>query len=64
MTSDCSCCHEINEWLDAISDCEYPHVFYSKIVIVGLINGKEKGETATRKFPLSYCPQCGRKIDK
>jgi len=61
-TSDCMGCHEINEYQDIYNQEAYPNKQYARISIVGMHNGKEKGETTGKKIPLNFCPKCGRKI--
>ena len=65
----CRCCEDIAFWQKTKSDYQN-YSLLAKVVRYGWKKGKKKiidfedTRIYSEPYPLKYCPQCGRKVEK
>lgn len=72
----CKFCDDLKEWvtLNRNSDAEivnesdwiktFRHRYRLSLRMTSVANGRDKGEHATGRYHIKFCPECGRKISK
>lgn len=54
----CDCC----ELIERMTDTDNYYVFYAVINRVSYKNLVKNGSVLSDRYPLNYCPECGKKL--